>query len=209
MKTISPTSATAKPGRVSQVLTDLAAELDKILPDGPRRDGFLALVGLTPGTAGDGLDETRCYMVLDWFVRVWLPAWLDTVPTCGPDAARVRQLDAIVHPQSATRAEPVVRRAWEQAEAAWVHDGNADRRTPLTTLHGLLDSGADMAEAVISNGRHAGGVSAWDTVGAGASAAAWAAAATARIPLLPTIESLQCAAVELFGGLIEPTRSNQ
>jgi len=50
------------------------------------------------GTAGDGHDDTRSYMAVDWLVRTYTPAWLELAGREN-DATQLRSLDAITsHP---------------------------------------------------------------------------------------------------------------
>ncbi|GEL17666.1 hypothetical protein [Pseudonocardia asaccharolytica] len=108
---------TDHPECVSPVLGAFGRALNDVLPDDLRQE-LVPLIPLLPGTAGDGLDEARSYIALDWLIRTWLPAWLDLVPACREAAARVRGLGRIVGMVSAERAGPVVREAREQATAA-------------------------------------------------------------------------------------------
>ncbi|MDN5859773.1 MAG: hypothetical protein L0H84_14230, partial [Pseudonocardia sp.] len=111
-------SHTDRPACVAPVLGEMGRGLNDALPQDLRQQ-LIPLIPDLPGTAGDGLDEQRSYMALDWLIRTWLPTWLDLSPACRDDAARVRELGRIVDMASAERAGPVVRQAQSTAAAAW------------------------------------------------------------------------------------------
>ena len=58
------------------------------------------------GTAGDGKDESRAWMAVDWIARTQLPAWLD-LAGLAEHAATVRAVIAITGPASARAAQPI------------------------------------------------------------------------------------------------------
>ncbi len=108
---------TDHPACVAPVLGEMGRNLNDVLPDDLRQQ-LIPLIPDLPGTRDDGHDETRSYMALDWLIRVYLPTWLDLVPECRDDAAKVRELGRIVDLASAERAGPVVRQAQSTASAA-------------------------------------------------------------------------------------------
>src|SRR5258708_7522947 len=65
-----------KPPCVSEVLGAYGRSLNALLPDTPRQ-ALRQFIPLLPGTAGDGKDETRGYIALDWLIRTYAPAFLD------------------------------------------------------------------------------------------------------------------------------------
>jgi len=69
------------------------------------------------GTAGDGQDEARAYLALDWLVRTYAPEWLD-VAGLTERARDLRDLPRIVDPASAQSAVPVAHAARQDAAAA-------------------------------------------------------------------------------------------
>ncbi|MGH9005930.1 MAG: hypothetical protein ACRDYV_22620, partial [Acidimicrobiia bacterium] len=85
---------TDAPTCVSPVLTTFGTRLNDVLGGG-KRQTLKPLVRLLPGTAGDGLDEARSYMALDWLVRTYTPAWLDLAGLTEP-ARALRDLRRIV-----------------------------------------------------------------------------------------------------------------
>ena len=79
------------------------------------------------GTAGDGKDEQRAWMAVDWMSRTYLPVWLDLAGLSG-HAAAVRAVIAITDPISANSAQPVLDAARAAAgDAAWDAAGDAAR----------------------------------------------------------------------------------
>ena len=159
---------TDRPPCVSPVLGDFGRNLNDVLPDDTRQL-LVPLIPVLPGTADDGFDEQRGYMALDWLVRVWLPAWLDLVPSCAADAAALRALGQIVDLASAKRAGPVVEDSRRQSAAARAAAG---------------DAAGDAARAAA---RAAAGDAAGDAAGA-----------AARERLAPTVAELQLSAIDLY-----------
>jgi hypothetical protein len=135
------------------------------------------------GTAGDGQDEARSYLALDWLIRTYTPAWLD-LANLSDEAQALRDLRRIVDMASAEAAGPVVRAGRDKASAAraaaWAAAGAA--------------------------GRAAAWSAAWAAAGAAAGAAARAAG---RAALAPTVESLKVSALELLDRMIDPAAWEQ
>jgi hypothetical protein len=72
----------------------------------------------TIGTAGDGLDESRAWMALDWLIAVYAPTWLRRAGLHDA-AARLSAPDAAVHHSaSLIHALELLERARRQAHAA-------------------------------------------------------------------------------------------
>ena len=69
------------------------------------------------GTAGDGKDEQRAWMCVDWLARTQLPVWLD-LAGLHEHAAATRALIAICDTESAKSAQPTIDAAWAAARAA-------------------------------------------------------------------------------------------
>ena len=115
---------TAHPKCMSPVLTVFGMRLNDALPDDLRQE-LKGLIPSLPGTAGDGWDESRSYMALDWLIRVWLPTWLELSPSCRGDAQCVRELGRVADLVSAERAGQVVRTAQTNAAAAGAAAGAA------------------------------------------------------------------------------------
>jgi hypothetical protein len=175
--------------------------VNDVLPDDMRQ----RLLPLIPGllaTVDDGADETRGYLALDWLVRTWLPAWLDLVPECLPDADRLRGLGHITGLVSAVAAGLVVRSAQRNAAAAGATAGcaawdafkcvkwgpaateswaepRAAARAAVGTAGWDAAWDAALAGAETAVGA-AGGALIWNAAQAAASAAAWSTAGAAR-----------------------------
>ena len=195
---------TDQPKCVSPVLAAMWRGLNDCLPT-PRRQELLALIPSLPGTADDGHDEARSYMALDWLIRTWLPTWLDLVPACREDAARVRDLGRIVDQVSAERAGPVVREAGKTSAAAWAAAGAAAGAVAWAVAWAAAGAAAGAVawaaarDAAGAAARGAAGAAARDAAGDAAGAAAGAAA---RDVLAPTVEALQESAVTLYAEMI-------
>ncbi len=174
------------PPCVSPVLRTFGVSLNDVLPDG-RRQELKPLIPVLVGTAGDGLDEARSYMALDWLIRTYTPAWLDLAGLTA-EAQSLRDLRRIVDMVAAEAAGPVVRAARTKSDAAWDAAWDAAR-----------DAAWDAAWAA-----------AWDAAWDAARDAAWAAArdaawTVARAKLQPTVDLLQTSAIELYGAMIDPS----
>jgi hypothetical protein len=113
---------TDRPACVSPVLGSFGRSLNDVLPDN-RRQELVRFVPLLPGTRGDGKDEARGYLALDWLVRVFTSAFLDLRPDLADAAAELRSLAPIVDLPTARTAGPVVRSARRRASAAGVAAG--------------------------------------------------------------------------------------
>jgi hypothetical protein len=192
---------TDHPACVAPVLGEMGRSLNDVLPDTLRQD-LVPLIPVLPGTAGDGHDEKRSYMALDWLIRVYLPTWLELSPACREDAAKVRELGRIVDVASAQRARPVVeqaqrtadaagaaagaaagdaaRAAWAAARAAWAAAGDAARAAWAAAWAAAGDAAGDAAwDAAWAAAGDAAGDADWAAAGDAARAAARAAAGAA------------------------------
>jgi hypothetical protein len=82
------------PACVSPVLRALCISLNDDLADAPRQR-LRPYLARTIGTAGDGLDDARAWMAMDWLVHNYAPSWLELARL--PDqAAALAQRPAIV-----------------------------------------------------------------------------------------------------------------
>ena len=191
-----------RPARVSPVLRDFGIQLNDMLSDTRRQDLVPLVPRLAAGSTGDGLDEVRSYLALDWLVRVWTPTWLDLGGgDLAAEAGRLRDLRRIVDPTTAQEAGSVVRDAHTRAKllVAWT-------RLPWTTT----DLG--WARAWAATGP-AAWITAWRRLTEDAVGAVFLVAArnTARAAILfaegglePAAERLQVSAVELYRSMIQP-----
>lgn len=73
------------PPCVSPVLGAFGRRLNDALPD-DKRQALKPLIPSLVDTAGDGLDEARSYLALDWLIRTYLPTWLRLVPALTAQA---------------------------------------------------------------------------------------------------------------------------
>lgn len=108
---------TDSPPCVSPVLTAYGQRLNDVLPD-ERRQALKVYIPRLIGTAGDGLDEARGLLALDWLIRVYTPAWLRLVPALVPDAdalAGARPIDSL---DAAAAVGDLVREAAAHSDAA-------------------------------------------------------------------------------------------
>src|SRR5579875_3073790 len=107
---------TDAPACVSPVLAQFGRSLNDVLPD-DKRQHLQRYRRPMIGTAGDGLDEQRGYVALDWMIRTWTPAWLDLAGLTA-EAQALRDLRRIADLVAARAAAPVVRAGREKAAAA-------------------------------------------------------------------------------------------
>jgi hypothetical protein len=184
-----------RPACVSPVLATFGRNLNDVLPDDTRQ----RLVPFVPrllNTAGDGLDERRSYMALDWLVRTYLPTWLRLVPALCEKADLLAAAHEVRDLDSAAAIGVIVREAASEADAARAATGAA------TGAAAWAAAGAATGAAA----RAATGAAAWDATGVAARAAAWTAArAAARDALAPTVTALQNSAIDLFDRMVEAT----
>jgi hypothetical protein len=104
------------PSCVSPVLRKLTIGLNDAWDD-EQRQLLLPFLPRVVGTAGDGRDEARSYLALDWLIRVYTPAWLE-LAGLSDEAGRLRGLHRITDRVTASAAGPVVRDAKSSAAAA-------------------------------------------------------------------------------------------
>jgi hypothetical protein len=187
---------TDRPVCVSPVLAAFGRSLNDVLPDAKRQE-LVPLVPLLPGTAGDGHDETRGYMALDWLIRGWTPAWFSLAGLTA-DAQALRDLRRIVDMAAAKSAAPVVQQASQKAFAAG--DGPGDAAWADVWADVWDDSAGAAAMAVA---RHVAWAGVWHVARESARAVAMAVArAVARATLAPTVASLQDSAISLYQAMI-------
>jgi hypothetical protein len=203
------------PPDVSPVLHRFGMELNDCLPDDRRQELVRYLPnGTSPlaGTRGDGKDEARSYLALDWLVRTYLPAFLDVA---GQDSVTVRSLGPIVDMASAEAAGPVVRAAWNVAaaarDAAWTAAGAATWDAAGAAARDAAGAAArDAARAAVGDAvgdaaADAARAAARAATGAAARAAAWdAAGAAARVKLALIVTELQTSAIDLYDRMVTP-----
>ncbi len=206
-----------KPGCVSPVIRAFTMSLNDQWDDGQRQK-LLPFVDRVVGTAGDGKDEARSYLALDWLVRTYTPAFLD-LANLSVEAQALRGLRQIVDLASAEAAGPVVRAGRGKAAAARAAWAAAAAWAARAAWAAAADAG-DAAWAAWAAGADAARAAGADGAdGAAAAAAAWAAwaaaadagdaaraadAAWAGSALAHTVAALQASALELLAAMIDP-----
>jgi hypothetical protein len=171
--------------------------------DAVNRQRLVPFLPRMVGTAGDGQEEARSFLALDWLIRTYTPAWLD-LAGLAVEAQALRDLRRIVDLVSAQAAGPVVRAGREKAAAAKAAAGDAAKAAAWAAAG---DAAGDAAWAAAwAAARAAAWAAAGDAAGDAAWAAAWAAArAAARDALKPTAEILQASALDLLDRMIDPS----
>jgi hypothetical protein len=157
------------------------------------------------GTAGDGKDEARAWMCVDWLARIQAPAWLD-LAGLSQHAGAVRALAAIASPEAAKAGQPALEAAGEAAgEAAREAAGEAAREAAWEAAREAAWEAAGEAagEAAWEAAREA----AWEAAGEAAREAAWGAAGEAAgeaawARLAPTVIALQISAFTLLDRMV-------
>jgi len=117
------------PQCVSPVLGAFVRALNDALDD-EQRQALKPCIPRMIGTAGDGHDEERAWMAVDWLVRVCTPAWLD-LAGLKDSAEALRSLPPITE-ATVNEGERTVEAARERAAAAGDAAGTAARATAWT-----------------------------------------------------------------------------
>jgi hypothetical protein len=156
------------------------------------------------GTAKDGQDELRGWLIADWVIRVHTPAWLE-LAGIHESARALRSLPELRDLASLSAAQPSLDKARSEAAAAW-----AAARAAAGAAAGDAAwdaAGAAAWDAARAAARAAAGAAARDAAWAAAwdaaRDAAWAGAA-AKQKLAPTVASLQVSAFQLLEKLVDP-----
>jgi hypothetical protein len=205
---------TDMPACTSLVLGAFGRSLNDVLPD-DKRQQLIPLVPRFIGTAGDGLDERRGYLALDWLTRTYLPAWLE-LAGLTVHGATLKGSEPVTSMEAARKIGAKVRAAGDAArvaagvaawDAAWVAAGAA---AGAAARDAARDAAGDAAGAVA---RDAARDAAWVAAGVAARAAARVAAGdAARVAawdaawevLSPVVALLQDSAVALLADMISP-----
>jgi hypothetical protein len=145
--------------------------------DDTTRQRLIPFIPRLVGTANDGGDQTRVWMLVDWLARVYAPAFLRAAGLAG-QAGRLEQAPPIIGPDTAISLQP--------------------------ELDAARDAAMDAAR-VAGDAAWIAGDAAWaagDAAGA-AAAAARAAGDAAWDVLSPTVERLQESAFGLLGRMCD------
>lgn len=144
------------PACVSPVLRAFCTTLNDSLEDAPRQR-LRPYLARTIGTAGDGLDEARAWLAMDWLIRVYTPEWLG-IARLEEHAQRLGSLPPVIDVDDLKTALAALELARRDARSAW---------------SAALGTARAAAWAVgWAAGRSAAREVAWSSAGA----AAWAAA---------------------------------
>jgi hypothetical protein len=144
-----------QPTCVSPILNRFMVNLNDALDD-EKRQKLRPYIVRTLGTAGDGQDEMRSYMALDWLIRVHIPAFLAAAGLV-PEADKLRGLAAIEGVGQAHEARPEVNAArdaaWAAArDAAWDATKDAARDALRHTVEMVQVSAFDLLERMLDPG---------------------------------------------------------
>ena len=184
------------------VITNFLMNWNDTLPDADRTRLLRPLIPLIVGTRSTKeVEERRSYMALDWLIRVFVPKWLDIVPSLHEHAKDLRDLGAITDIASAEAAGVKIRASYLASYlATYSAAGSAYRST--------AGSAADLAArsatySATYSAAHSAARSAARSVSY--SAASSAAHSAAGVVLKPTTEWLQASALTLLHQMIEQT----
>ena len=199
---------TDHPACVSPILAAFCRRLNDAWDD-EGRQRLKPFAARAVGTAGDGQDEARSYMALDWLVRTYTPAWLD-LAGLREEATELRGHRRIADQTAATAAHESIKAARQSASAAWV----AARAAAGYAAGDAACAAAGHAAGVAAG--HAAGVAAGYAACAAAGYAACAAAGYAACAaagyaagdaLAPTVRHLQASVLGLLDRMIDPRAS--
>jgi hypothetical protein len=161
---------TDRPSCVSPALRSFCVAFNDGL-DRATRQTLRPYLTRTIGTAGDGFDEARGWMALDWLIRLYAPAWLD-LASLHSRARGLTSLAAIDHPAA---LDPALEQLTDaQAVLRPARTGLRNRRAARSARRMARSSGEPAAWLVLR-------VSAGGDPGAAACAAARSIAADAAL----------------------------
>lgn len=215
------------PQCVSPALRLFGVRLNDALPH-DRRQQLIPLIPALIGTAGDGHDDTRGWMCLDWLVRVSLPTWLRSTPELTGHADRLSALPVITSRANWTGVKDVVHAACEAAVDARSQAyqrlraaaADADAAAAATATAAATAAAAALTDAATTAAATATATAAATALTAAAAVVAAVVTATAtaaaggkqfgydeirtwvREQLKPTVEELQGSLIALYGDLI-------
>jgi hypothetical protein len=201
------------PACASPILGDYGRALNDALPDA-RRQRLIPYAPRIVGTAGDGLDEARGYIALDWLIRTYTPAWLDLADFAA-EAAALRDLDRVGDLETIKAAVPVLWDAQNKTNAAWATLDHAVRDIAWVTTDAAAretawDGAVSSTRTATGDGDGALHAAHTYTEEAAKGAARFAAGTAAWAPawnaawdrLAPTVDRLQDSGIVLFDALI-------
>jgi len=188
------------PPCVSPVLGTFGRAWNDALDD-TTRQRLIPYIPRMVGTAGDGADELRAWMLTDWLARVFAPAFLHAAGF-AKQAHELEDSPPITGPEAAMSLQAELNKAAKAAHAAWAAVGAAVGAAAGDAARGAAWAAAGAAA------REAAGAA----VGAAARGAAWdaaraAAGAAGGAALKPTVKRLQENAFDLLGRLCDAGRT--
>ena len=114
-----------EPACVSSVLRAFCTTLNDGLEARPRQR-LRPYLARTIGTAGDGLDEARSWMALDWLIRIYVPAWLSAAGLID-SADRVNALWSVDSSSSLRPALATLEQTRRETQRLWASTLGAPR----------------------------------------------------------------------------------
>jgi hypothetical protein len=180
---------TDQPVCVSPVLRGFGISLNDNWED-EQRQKLRPYLARCIGTAGDGRDQERGWLAMDWLIREFTPKFMELVPSLSEHVTALRSLepvrsnealdDAMILLRNAQKASAAARAAAGDAagDAAWDAAGAAAGDAAWDAARAAAwDAAWDAARAAARDAaRAAAGDAAWDAARAAAGAAAWDAA---------------------------------
>jgi hypothetical protein len=164
------------PACVSLSLGSGGRSLNDCLPDDKRQE-LIQFIPRIVGTAGDGKEERRAWIALDWMIRVYTPAFLRLVPGLVPYADAIESLNEI-------RDETTVRLAMEKITPA------QKKSAAACTARAAAENSACTARAAAYDAARAAACTAWTA----AENSAWAARDAAYDAACTAAENSACTA---------------
>jgi hypothetical protein len=145
------------------------------------------------GTAGDGRDQERGWLAMDWLIRTFTPRFLDLCPQLAERATELRGIAEIKTTAGLGEAMVVLNEVRRASVTAGFAAGSAARDTAWAAA---WDAGWDVArDAAWATGSAA--------VGPAAGAAAWAAAAAAAGAFAkPAVDDLRASTLDLLDRML-------
>ena len=138
------------PPCVSPVLRSFALRWNDDLDDATRQ-GLVAYAPRMVGTATDGHDPRRIWLLLDWQIRTFTSAWLRLAGLTA-DADRLASAAEIADSAALDAVVADVRRAEKNAVAAWDAAWDAARAALRPTVETLQASACELLDRMIAVG---------------------------------------------------------
>jgi hypothetical protein len=208
------------PACVSPVVRAFCTTLNDSLEDEPRQR-LRPYLARTIGTGGDGFDETRSWLAMDWLTRTYVPRWLvvaglnesaDHIAGLGPllDGGKLQPaLDALAAARRQTRATWTATLGTPRAWAPWAAGRAAAREAAWSSAGAAAWAAARVAagdiagDRIRATAREIAGDSAATVARGVRSGTGRAAVRTAVMTALgPTLEELRTSALGLLDRML-------